>query len=304
MPELTVRDPTKAERKAIADWLIEDIAGDPFFRKTMGSPWRRWLYRTVVMPRYLGSGAYPWALEQDGALAGYAIVVPRGLSVHISDLVVRPGYDKPSLVSLVLLRAENLARESEYPYLRVAPLATSDAELAPYRAAGLDFLDYYLYAYTGTVAGAELPPGLGLAALPGPKALGLRLRYLDQELEAAAVPPRDLIEDTLLPSRPPQYPSFAITREGEEIGYLGARPDERGDGVLTLVLSAGPETWGTDLEPGVIAGYLGRQAAGQPVATRVLLCTTAHCQQSDTALAAIQLQRGLDARPVLYKKLA
>jgi hypothetical protein len=304
MAELTVRDPTKAERKVIADWLIEDIASDPFFRKAMASPWRRWLYRTVFMPRYLGSGSHPWALEQDGDLAGYAIVIPRGLSVHISDLVVRPGYDQPNLVSLALQRAENLARELEYPYLRIAPLATSDAELAPYRAAGLDFLDYYLYAYTGTVAAAELPSGLGLAAIPAPKALGLRLRYLEQELEAAAVPAQDLIEDALLPSRPPQYPSFAITREDEEIGYLGARPDERGDGVLTLVLSAGPETWGTDLEPGVITGYLSRQATGQPAVIRVLLCTTAHCQQSDPALAAIGLQRGLDARPVLYKKLA
>lgn len=303
MSVLTVRDPTKPERKAIADWLIEDIASDPFFRKTMDSPWRRWLYRTVVMPRYLGSGAYPWALEQDGELAGYAIVVPRGLSVHISDLAVRSGYDRPALVSLVLQRAENLARERDYPYVRSAPVISHDEELAPYRAAGLDFLDYYLYAYTGTVSGVELPPGVGLAAIPGPKALGLRLHYLDQELAAAAVPARDLIEDALLPSRPPAYPSFAITREGEEIGYFGARPDERGDGVPTLVLSAGPETWGTGLEPGVVAGYLSRQATGQPAAIRVLLCTTAHCQQSDAALAAIGLQRGLDARPVLYKKL-
>lgn len=304
MAELTVRDATKDERKLIQDWLIEDIAADPFFRSTMESPWRRFLYRAVVMPRYLSGGAYPWSLEQDGELAGYAVVVLQGLSVHISDLVVRPGYEEPTLISLVLQRAENLAREREYPYLRIAPLATSDEKLAPYRAAGLSFLDYYLYAYTGNVAAGELPVGVQLQGLAAPKALGLRLGYLDQELKAAAVPALDLIEDTLLPSQPPKYPSFAITRDGADFGYLGARPDERRDGVMTLVLSTPLEAWGTALEPGIIAGYLARRGATEPVAVRLLLCTTAHCEKADAALAAIGLQRGLDARPVLYKKVA
>lgn len=222
--------------------------------------------------------------------------------MHVAEISVDTGYDQAGLVAAVLARAEALAREADYRFLRAAPADKSDQGLAPYRAAGLELLDYYLWAYRGTVDGVPLPEQIKLRPLMSASALERRLHYLRLELAASNVAGRELIEAALLPRRPPRQ-AFEIVSEGRPVGFLAPRPNERGDGVLTLVLSLLPELWGTKLEQEIVAGYAGLVSRGEPQPLRVLLSTTSHCEAADHLLARLGLERQLDDRPVLYKPL-
>lgn len=308
MPELIVRDAAPAEVGQVCELLIRDRERDPLFPPVTG--WRRWLFRSVVVPRYLRRAAITWILEQDGAMAGYAVLEQRGLAVYVSELSVIPGFDRAGLIAIALKRAAELARERDYHYLRTAPADNSDDGLAPYRAAGFELLDYYLWAYTGQLAAGDMPRAVRLQPLPGSKALERRRYYLRQELDASQAPARDLVDAAYLPSKPPQQRAYEIEYLADDgaqswraIGYLAPRPNERRDGVLTLVLSLEPAHWGSELETHIVAGLGDLVSAGQPASLRLLLSTTAHCQRADAGLAQLGLQRRLDSRPILYKPL-
>lgn len=303
MPDLTVRDATKAELGEIAPWLIEEAEKDPFFRKTIGAGWRRWLYERYFVPRYLRRTVYSWALVQDGQLAGYALIEPRGVAMQVAEVAVRAGFDRNGLVTVALRRVDAFAREREYHYVRISPVSPSEADLVPHLAAGYEKLDYYLYAYTGQTAGGDVPREVTMRPLSGRTAIERRVFYLRQELDASQVAGRDLVEAGLLPSRPPTHRAYEIEYQGGDIGYFAPRPNERGDGVLTFVLSLEPQYWGSDLEMRLVAGLA--RAAGQAEAMpmRLLLSTTAHCEKADAGLVALGLQRVLDIRPVLFKRI-
>ncbi|MDW8317884.1 MAG: hypothetical protein RMN53_08585 [Anaerolineae bacterium] len=304
MPDLVVRDAAGSELGQIAQWLMEEAERDPFFRQSARGGLRGWLFRRVVVPRYLRSGAETWALEQEGQLTGFAVVEPRGQVLHIAEAVVRPGFDRIGLIQAVIRRAEAVARDREYDYIRTSPMGSTEEEMAPYRAAGLELLDYYLWAYTGQARAAEVRREVTLRPLPGGKALERRLFYLRRELEASQVAGRELVEASLLPNRPPTHRAYEVERGGQPIGYYAPRPNERGDGVLTLVISLLPAYWGSELEVGLVADLVASMGRGQPVPLRVLLSTTAHCEKADAGFAALGLQRQVDIRPVFYKRMA
>ena len=305
MPELIVRDAARDEIGRVTELLVQARQQDHLFRPVTG--WRRWLFRSVVVPRYLRRTAVTWILEQDGTMAGYAVVEQRGLAVHVSELSVIPGFDRDGLTTAALKQAEELARQREYRYLRTAPADNSEAGLAPYRAAGFEFLDYYLWAYTGQLSAGDLPSAFKLRPVAGGRALERRRYYLRQELDASQLPARDLIDATFLPSRPPQQRVYEIEHRADgapdwrAIGYLAPRPNERHDGVLTLVLSLEPDFWGNDLQARLLSGLGHIVGQGKPTPVRVLLSTTAHCQPADPGLAQLGLQRQMDVHPILYK---
>lgn len=303
MPDFVVRDAANSELPQITEWLLEEAERDPFFRQSARGGIRRWLYRHLMVPRYLRRMADTWSLEQDGQLAGFAVVEPRGTMLHIAEAVVRPGFDRTALIAAVVRRAEAVAREREYDYLRTSPIGSDEEDLAPYHAAGLQLLDYYMWAYSGQATAVDIARDVTLRPLPGAKALERRRFYLRQELDASNIAGRELIEAALLPSRPPSHRAYEIEHEGQPIGYFAPRPNERGDGVLTLVISLLPPYWGSDLETHVASDVVASVGKGQPVPLRVLLSTTAHCAKADAGLAGLGLQRQMDIRPVFYKRV-
>lgn len=304
MPNLIVRPATKPELETITEWLLENSQNDPAMHKALSNPWQRWMFRHFVAPRYLRSSVYTWALEQDGQLMGYTLVEPRLHVLNLLEVVVQPGADRAGLFAAAMRQAEQLAIDGDYDSIRTSPADMSDETLGLYRSAGFEQLDYYLYAYNGQVSGGEVPRDVTMRPLSGRRAVEQRRYYLKQELDASHVAGRNLIDSALLPSRPPTNRAYEIELEGRAIGYFAPRPNERGDGVLTLVISLLPEFWGGDLEARIVAGMAASLGKGQPVPVRVLISTTAHCEKSDAALAAIGLTRSFDIRPVLYKHVS
>lgn len=303
MPNLIVRPATKPEVQTITEWLLENSQNDPSMRKALSNPWQRWMFRHFVAPRYLRSSVYTWALEQDGQLMGYALVEPRLSVLNLLEVAIQPGADRAGFFAQVVRQAEQLAVEGDYGFIRTSPPDLGSETLALYRAAGFEQLDYYLYAYNGQVSGGQVPRDVTMRPLSGRRAVEQRRYYLKQELDASQVAGRNLIDAALLPSRPPANRAYEIELEGRAVGYFAPRPNERGDGVLTLVISLLPEYWGSDLEARIVAGMAASLGKGQPVPVRVLISTSAHCEKADAALAAIGLARSFDIRPVLYKRV-
>lgn len=309
MPSMDIRPATRQELRQVANWLLEARGQDAQFRKMAGSGLRRAFFMQVLIPRYLRRATTTWILEQDGALAGYAVVEQRGVAVHLADLAVFQSFDRAAWVPEVLRHTEGFARERDYRFVRTALAESGDAVNAPYLKAGYQFLDYYLWTYEGRVVVSQPPEDVSLREIPPQQALERRLHYLRQELDASELNGRQLIDSSYLPSRPPRQRAFEIVltgiagdQAGLPIGYLSGRPNERGDGVLTLVFSMDPAYWGSDLEARVVASVATEAQADE--AFRLLLSTTKHCQQADDALASIGLHRRLDRYPVLFKALA
>lgn len=310
MPDLAIRDASKDEIKQIAQWLLEDRTAHPMFAGFANRGWRRFLYEKLVTPRYLRA-SHTWALEQDGKLAGYAVVQPTGGSVYVADLAVHPGYDRLGLAALVLAEADSIARRGDYRFVRASPWDVSEEGLAPYLAAGYRQLDYYLSVFTGQVGDVEAPAGVTLFELRGRQALAQRLHYLRLELDETPIAGRELIDAAYLPTQPPSHQAFEIKlaagdgdAAAEPIGYLAPRPNERGDGVMTLVVSLIPRYWGSQLEASIVGAFASEAGRDEPPPVRVLISTTAHADCAEPALAAVGLQRELDVRPILFKELA
>ncbi|MCB0229514.1 MAG: hypothetical protein KDH90_10360, partial [Anaerolineae bacterium] len=89
-----------------------------------------------------------------------------------------------------------------------------------------------------------------------------------------------------------------------DIGYLSPRPNERDDGVLSLVISLDPAYWGSELETQTMGGFLSEVGQGNPQPARILVSTNAHADRIEEAMAGYDLVREMDMRPVLYKILA
>lgn len=315
---IVVRPATSREIKIISPWLLEERAKHHRFRKISTTGLRGYLYRRWVLPRYLSRSVNTWVIQQDDELAGYAVVEQQGIVVFVGDLQVRDHSDRPAAIQTVLESAEELARSGEYQFVQVAPFDTSEVGLRPYRSAGYELLDYYLWAYSGALAGSEPPEDVKLTVLPMNKALDRRLHYLKAELDATEPAGRSLIDGFLLPKRVPTRRTFEIMFQGEGVGYLDPRPDERHDGILSLVLSLLPQYWGSELEAQVVSGFVGAMpgkgpspgapsqvivgSPGTPV--RVLLSTSPHCQRADAVFDNFGLKRELDDRPILFKPLS
>lgn len=307
MTEHTVRPALSYEIRGISDWFLEERSKYPGMSRLVGRGLRGWMVRNVATPRYLRRSTNTFVLEQDGQMAGFAVVEQAGQAIHLADFAIRDGFDRAGLVAELLSTVEGLARDRDYEFVRATPWDSSDTALDSFFRAGFELLDYYLWVFTGAPAPLEAPEDISFAELPAGKALERRLHYLRQELDAAQVAGRDLIEGTFFPRRPPTQRAYrvdlAAAQGGEprEIGYLSPRPDERGDGVVTLVVSLDPAYWGTEIESRIVSGFVAKSYPGQPV--RLLIGTSLHADRAEEGYRAIGLGRVMDLRPVLYKRV-
>ena len=303
MPEFTVRPAVKQEFADFAAWYMAERNKDARVAAAAGNAWQRLLFRRWVLPRYLRTRTNQLVLEQDGRLAGFAVVEQAGDAVTLSEFSLDEGFDAAGLLIALLHAAESLARDRDYRYVRLMPLDSSPARLALFQAAGYELLDYYLWSFQGELIGRPAPDTLRLVALLPKEGLAERVQWLRAELDASAVAVRALIDDTLLPRLPSPFPSYRIEQSHEALGYLSVRPNERGDGVLSLAISLQPAHWGSELEIQAVLAALQDHAAGQPVATRVMLSTAAHADQAEAGYLALGLRRELDERPLFAKDL-
>lgn len=309
MPDYTVRLAAKAEIKDIAVWFLQERSKDPRFARMTRNPIQRFLYERMVTPRYLSAQSNTFVLEQDGRRAGFAVVEQGGDSVTLADFIVQAGMDQGPLLKALIAATEKLARERDYPYVRIAPLETDETRLALFRSQGYEFADYYLWSFVGEIAGIAPPAGVTLRPLAAKQALERRIHFLRQELDASDAAGRKMIEASLFPQRPPAFRSFAIDlagangEEDAEIGYLSPRPNERHDGVLTLAISLDAAYWGTEMEGQIVGGMASELGRGQPMPVRVLISTVAHADRSEAVFAGMGLAREMDFRPILWKDI-
>ena len=309
MPKYEVRIAQKSEIKPVMDLLVQERSRYPSFARLMNSPWRRVLYQKWVTPRYLRTSANTFVLLQDGELAGYAVAEQSGEAVHLADFVVTDDYDRRPLLAILFRKVEQLAIDRNYRFLRASPWEADDETMAAFDDAGLQLLDYYLWAFGGEVEGVEPPANINLRPLANKEHGELRTQFLEMELGASDNPGREVIDAVFLRRRLPPFKAFAIELaepEGDpvDIGYLSPRPNERDDGVLSLVISLDPAYWGTEIEIQTLGGFLSEVRQGEPQPARVLVSTNAHADRIEAAMAGYGLVREMDLRPVLYKILA
>ena len=310
MSTFGVRPASKPEIKDITAWFIQERSKDARFVRLSRSAWQRFLMRKWVLPRYLRSQAHTFVLEQDTRSAGFAVVEQMGDSITLSEFSVEDGFDEAGLLLALTRTIEEMARDREYPYARIAPVDRSEARLALFRSAGYELVDYYLWSFMGDLAGSELAGAAALHTLNPKEGLEQRIAFLRQELEASQVTTQAMIEASLFPRRPSTFRSYSIelagagADESQTIGYFSLRPNERQDGVLSIAISLQPAYWGTPLEAQVIAGAAFMHDKSQTTPLRVMISTTAHADRSEASFASLGLTRGMDERPILFKDLA
>ncbi len=310
MPSFGIRPASKPELKDITAWFIQERGKDARFVNLSGSAWRRFLLRSWVLPRYLRSQAHTFVLEQDSRTAGFAVVEQMRESFTLSEFSIEAGFDEPGILRALTRTVEQMARDREYRYARAAPLDSSPPKLALFRSLGYEAVDYYLWAFTGELAGAELAGEVVLRPLNPKDGLERRIDILRQELAASQVTTQEMIEASLFPQRPSMFPSFSVelaasgsAGQSQPIGYLSLRPNERRDGVLSVAVSLQPEHWGTPLEGQVVGGAVYQQTKGRSAPVRVMISTTAHADRAEALFAGMGLSRGIDDRPILFKDL-
>lgn len=308
MSEFNVRLATKGELRSISDWFLDERGKYPGMSHLQAGGLRGWMLRSIATPRYLRRAATTLVLEQDGQMAGFAVVEQGGKAVYLSDFAIREGMDRAGLMVAMLAFIENFARERDYAFVRATPWDASEASLASFYQAGFELLDYYLWIFYGQPRAVEAPQDAKLVDLSAKQALDRRLDFLRQELDASQVAGRDLIEAVFFPRRASTYRAFEITLvdpeggEAKKIGYLSPRPNERDDGVLTIALSLAPEYWGSEMETQIVGAYAAEASPDQPV--RVLISTSKHVDKAEAAFGSLGLVRELDLRPVLFKRLS
>lgn len=308
MTSITVRDAEKSELKAIAGQLLELRRRLPGFAAQLNSPVRRFLLANFAAPRYLRSGAYALVLEQDARPVGFGVVEQAGNALYLADYHTASGSDRRALLVALAERVERMAREREYPFARISVWEPDEEAVAAFQQAGYQWLDFYLWSYAGQVQGGRAVDELSFRELTGKEAAATRVQFVQAELDDSQVGGRQLIDEVFLTRHPP-HPALAIAYqpggqpEPRTIGYLSPRPNERGDGVLSLVLALEPQQWGSDLEIDAIRGYLEQMGEGSDQPVRVLVSTTAHAQRSEPAFTALGLRRELDTGPIMYKDL-
>ena len=195
-----VRPASKPEIKDITAWFIQERSKDARFVHLSRSAWQRFLMRNWVLPRYLRSQAHTFVLEQDARRAGFAVVEQMGDFVTLTEFSVDDGFDEAGLLLALTRTAEEMARDREYRYARIAPLDSSEPRLALFRSAGYELVDYYLWSFTGELAGSELAGEAALRALNPKEGLEQRVEFLRQELDASEVATRAMIEVQPVPA--------------------------------------------------------------------------------------------------------
>lgn len=308
MPVFGVRPANKGEVNEIAASFLQESNKGSRFANLGRNAWQRFIYGRWVLPRYLRSQANTFILEQDGRSAGFAVVEQAGEAVTLSEFSVQEGFDADGLLRTLARTTEELARDREYRYARLAPRDNDEALLALFRSVGYELVDYYLWSFAGELAGRELAGEVALESISAKDGLEQRSAILRQELDASQPSLRAMIESTLFPRRPSPFPSWSVVQrtggaEAHTIGYLSLRPDERKDGVLSIALSLQPEQWGAPLEAQVVAGAAFLHGQGQPIPLRVMISTSAHADRAAAGLASLGLQRVMDDRPILCKDL-
>ena len=310
MPDFGIRPASKPELKDITAWFIQERSKDARFVHLSGNAWRRFLLRSWALPRYLRSQAHTFVLEQDSRKAGFAVVEQMRESFTLSEFSIEAGFDEPGILRALTRTMEEMARDREYRYARIAPLDSSEPKLATFRSLGYEAVDYYLWAFMGELAGSELAGEAVLRPLNPKDGLERRTEVLRQELAASQVTTQAMIEASLFPQRPSIFPSFSVeltmpdgAGEGQPIGYLSLRPNERQDGVLSIAISLQPAYWGAPLAAQAVRGAVYQHAKGQPARVRVMISTTAHADRSETLFTGLGLARGIDDRPILFKDL-
>jgi GNAT superfamily N-acetyltransferase len=305
-----VRPATKREIKEITTWFIQERSKDARFAQLNRSAWKRFMLRRWVLPRYLSAQANTFVLEQDGRKAGFAVVEQGGDAVTLSEFSLDEGCDAEGILRALLRTTEELARDRDYRYARVAPLDNRAARLALFRSAGYQLIDYYLWCFTGELAGSAAGAGVVLRPLSPKDGVQERIAYLRQELASSQIAEATLVEESLFPRRPSPHPSYTVALAGAEdaaasqpIGFLSLRPNERDDGVLSIALSLEPGYWGTPTEAQIIAGVIHDRGKGQAIPVRVMISTSAHADRSEAFLTDLGLRRAMDDRPILFKAI-
>ena len=245
-------------------------------------------------------------------LALKAVIEQMRESFTLSEFSIEPGFDEPGILQALTRSMEEMAREREYRYARAAPLDNSEPKLAMFRSLGYQAVDYYLWAFTGELTGGALAGEVALRPLNPKDGLEQRIAILREELAASQVTTQDMIEASLFPQRPSTFPSYSVDLtvadgegggEGQSIGYLSLRPNERQDGVLSIAISLQPAYWGAPPEAQAVLGAVYEHAGDQPAPVRVMISTTAHADRSEALFSGLGLTRGVDDRPILYKDL-
>ncbi len=310
MPEFAIRPASKPEIKEITAWFIQERSKDARFVSATRGPWQRFMLRNWVLPRYLRSQAHTFVLEQDGRTAGFAVVEQMRESFTLSEFSIEAGFDEPGILRALTGSMEDMAREREYRYARAAPLDNSEPKLAMFRSLGYQAVDYYLWAFTGELTGSALGGEVALRPLNPKDGLERRIAILREELAASQVTTQEMIEASLFPQRPSTFPSFSVDLtapggggEGQSIGYLSLRPNERQDDVLSIAISLQPAYWGAPSEAQAVLGAVYEHAGEQPTPVRVMISTTAHADRADALFTGLGLARSIDDRPILFKDL-
>ncbi len=308
MPDFGVRPANKGEVKEIAAYFLQEGNKGSRFANLGRNAWQRFVYGQWVLPRYLRSQANTFILEQDGRSAGFGVVEQAGEAVTLSEFTVKDGFDADGLLRALARTTEELARDREYRYARLAPLDNDEALLTLFRSVGYELVDYYLWSFTGELAGSELAGDATLELINAKEGVELRTALLRQELDASQVSLRAMIEGTLFPRKPSPFPSWSVLKrdaagEAQTVGYLSLRPDERNDGVLSIALSLQPDQWGTPLEAQVVAGAAFLHGKGEPIPVRVMISTSVHADRAAAGFSSLGLQRVIDDRPILCKDL-
>jgi hypothetical protein len=308
MPDFGVRPANKGEVKEIAAYFLQEGNKGSRFANLGRNAWQRFVYGQWVLPRYLRSQANTFILEQDGRSAGFGVVEQAGEAVTLSEFTVKDDFDADGLLRALARTTEELARDREYRYARLAPLDNDEVLLTLFRSAGYELVDYYLWSFTGELAGRELAEGVALESITPKDGLEQRTATLRQELDASQTPLRPMIESTLFPRKPSPFPSWRVVvrdaaGEAQTVGYLSLRPDERKDGVLSIALSLQPDQWGTPLEAQVVIGAAFLHGKGEPIPVRVMISTSVHADRAAAAFGSLGLQRVMDDRPILCKDL-
>lgn len=297
---LLISPATQSDCRVIARLMLAHRAEEPRFRKLARSPIRRAIYERWVAPRFLFRRADTFRADLDDELAGYLILLYDHPSVVVLDLTALERFKGQTIEAHLLAHAEEIARRREYPYLRAA-LSPGDAYIIEcFKGADFQPLEFRRWEFTGIVTTREAPKGIRMLPLVGRTAMERRIHYLRAELDEAQPAGRELIEAHYLPRRPPLGQSFELLHEGEPLGYLSARREQK---TYVLSLCTLPEWWGSELEVDLVAAFPTTAAQAKEAPLRLRLITTPHAEAMTEPLLELGLERTLADPDIWFKAL-
>ena len=296
--DLVISPATPGDCRVIARLMLERRSEEPYFRRLARSAIKRTIYERWAAPRFLSRNADTFRANVGGELAGYLILLYDHPSVMILDVAALEGFKGRGIESRLLIRAAEVTRQREYPYLRAA-LSPGDAYIIEcFEGAGFQALEFRRWEFVGTVTAREAPEGLKMQPLVGRAAVERQRHYLQAELDEAQPVGRELIEAHYLPQRPSFGQAFELLHEGEPFGYLSAKRER---GIYTLSLCTLPEWWGREAETALVAAFPPMAARAGEARMRLRLGTTPHAEAMAESLIALGLERTLVDPDVWFK---